>query len=139
MTETYLLDTNVILRLILKDNLDQYNQVIKLMEQGESGKVKLYCSTISIFETIFVLTGKIYQSSKLEVIQIIQTVLNLQPINFEEQVTIFEALEIFSSHSLSFPDCYLLAKSKINQYKFFSFDQKAVKIFNKLENLKPRI
>lgn len=130
MKQTYLLDTNVILRLILKDNLEQYQQIIKLLEQSESGKLKLYCSSISIFETAFVLLGPTYKTEKTETIKILETVLNLKPIDFEKEEVLFESLNIFSASPVSLVDSYLLAQSKMNNYQFFSFDTKANKVFD---------
>ena len=55
MPQEILIDTNVLLRIILKDDPKQLAQITDLLEQAEAGKVNLYCKTISIFEIIFVL------------------------------------------------------------------------------------
>ncbi len=129
---SYLLDTNVLLRLILKDEQSQLAKIQDLLEQSESQKVKLFCSGISIFEIVFVLMGKTYNLDKIQTVKVISTLLKLKVIEFED-LGIFEmALKIFSKQNISFPDTYLIAKSRIQKLEFFSFDNMANKAYKNL-------
>lgn len=131
--QIYLLDTNVILRLILKDNQDQYKKIMELLEQAESGYINLECSFVSIFETAFVLLGKTYEISKNDTVKILNTVLNIRLIDFEKKESILKALEIYDKNTISIMDSYLLAESTLNNKQFFSFDAKANKTFKQLQ------
>lgn len=128
----YLIDTNVLLRLILKDDLNQLKKIQNLLIEVESEKVKLYCASISLFETAFILMGKMYNLSKPKTAQILQTLLKLKVIEFQDLEIFNTALDIFVSSNISFPDCYLLAKAKLDKLTFFSFDAKANKVFKQL-------
>jgi predicted nucleic acid-binding protein len=134
MKTTYLLDTNVFLRLILKDNLEQYKQVINLLEQAEFGKITLVCPLISLFEITFVLSGETYQRPKNEIVTILKTLLKFRIIKFESEEIFALALDIFLENSVSIVDSFLLATAKNQKYEFFSFDKKALKIYKTLKN-----
>jgi predicted nucleic acid-binding protein len=134
MKTTYLLDTNVFLRLILKDNLEQYKQIIGLLEQSEFSKINLVCPLISLFEITFVLSGKTYQRPKNEIATILKTLLKLRIIKFESEEIFALALDIFLENSISIVDSFLLSSSQIQKYEFYSFDQKALKISKTLKN-----
>lgn len=134
MSQKYLLDTNVILRLILRDSQKQYEDILELFNHAEVGKIELVCPSISLFETSFVLLGKYYNTPKEEFIPILETLLSLKIINFEEEETFRLALEIFSKNSISLVDSYLIAKSNLQNFTFFSFDQKALKTYESYKN-----
>ena len=132
MLQKVLLDTNVLLRLILKDNNQQLKEIIKILEQAESGKINLYCKSISIFEIVFVLSGKMYQTAKSEIVEILKTMLNISVINFEESKELSLALDIFLDYSISAVDSFLIANCILNKQDFFSFDTKANKIYKQV-------
>jgi predicted nucleic acid-binding protein len=132
MPQEILIDTNVLLRIILKDDPKQLAQITDLLEQAEAGKVNLYCKTISIFEIIFVLSGKIYELEKVEVVEIMQTLLNISVISFEKIEILNESLNIYLENNISFPDSFLIATCTLENLDFYSFDQKANKVYKKL-------
>jgi predicted nucleic-acid-binding protein len=127
-----LIDANVLLRIILKDDPKQLTQITDLLEQAELSKVNLYCKTISIFEIIFVLSGKVYELEKVEIVKIIQTLLTISVISFEKIEILIEALNIYLEHNISLPDSFLIATCNLENLDFYSFDQKANKVYKKL-------
>lgn len=132
MKTTKYLDTNVILRLIIKDNLEQVTIIKKLLEQAASKKIKLTTSIISVFETEWVLRS-FYKFEKKDILEVIQKLLSISEINFEHTEILDLAIQNMLNNSLGFEDNYHLAYSLFNNLEFFSFDTKANKIFNQLK------
>ena len=132
MSKEILIDTNVLLGLILKDNQPQLNQIKELLEQAEMGQTGLNCKSISIFEVIFVLLGKSYELEKSEIVAIIKTLLNIPVINFEEVDILNAALDIFLNNGISIIDSFLISSCILKKQDFFSFDKKASKTYKEL-------
>jgi len=132
MSKEILIDTNVLLGLILKDNQPQLNQIKELLEQAEMGQVGLNCKSISIFEVIFVLLGKSYELEKSEIVAIIKILLNIPVINFEEVDILNAALDIFLNNGISIIDSFLISSCILKKQDFFSLDIKASKTYKEL-------
>jgi len=132
MSKEILIDTNVLLGLILKDNQPQLNQIKELLEQAEMGQTGLNCKSISIFEVIFVLLGKSYELEKSEIVAIIKILLNIPVINFEEVDILNAALDIFLNNGISIIDSFLISSCILKKQDFFSFDKKASKTYKEL-------
>lgn len=130
MNNKYLLDTNILLRLVLNDNNSQYHEIYNLFGRAENGKVELYCDVPSLFEFIFVLNGSIYSLDKKEIVNKLQDILSLKIVHFYDRDLFLSALDIFLNckSNLSIIDCYLIARCKNNNLKFYTFDKKAKNI-----------
>lgn len=130
MSDKYLLDTNILLRLVLSDNENQWNEIYALFEKAERGEARLFCDVPSLFEFCFVLSGEYYDLSKKEIVEKLKEILDLKIINFFEKTLFLTALEIyeFNDSNLSIIDCFLIARCKDQDLKLFSFDKKAKRV-----------
>jgi predicted nucleic acid-binding protein len=128
--DKFLLDSNVIIRLIAKDPIDQYRKAREIFAQAESGEFKLIIASIVIAECVYVLTSKtIYHLPKPKAIQALKIVLNQNNIILEGLEIINTSFEAYLNYSLDFSSFYLLAKNQIPQLKGIdSFDQKVQKL-----------
>lgn len=104
-------DTNYFLRFLLKDNTKQHNQAKELFNSGVQGKCKLFSSTIVYFEIYWVLHS-FYGKNKKELCAILENILRLEFIDFEEREILFEAVDLFKDSNLSLEDCYNYSYSK---------------------------
>lgn len=121
--DTVIVDTNVFLRFLLKDNLDLYNQAFSLLTKAREAKIKLLVPTIVIFEISFVLNS-VYKFTKEEIIKNVESLLATSFLSIDE-VTIFkQAITIYKNSNHSFADCFLVAKAKNQGIKLFTFDKK---------------
>lgn len=105
------IDTNILVRLITRDDEKQLKKVLKLLSSQE----KLYVFEDSaMMEVVFVLSGKIYQYSREKIASKIKSVLQLQNIACNKGV-IEDALDLYVAHpALSFIDCYLAASAAVS-------------------------
>ena len=105
------IDTNVFLRFLLKDDHNSYEEVVKLFELVEEGKVKPYTSNIVILEIIYVLV-KTLKISRTEVLRDIQDLFSMRGLIILEKTNTKEALKIFKQTGVKFADCLIATQIK---------------------------
>ena len=118
----YVVDTNALLRFILKDVSQQYNQVEKLLMQAKIGKVRLVVLQIVVFELHFALL-KYYHFGKVEIIEKLESFISSAYLDIESRAVFLEALKVYRNTSISFVDCFLAAKAKKESCTLFTFDK----------------
>ena len=105
------IDTNVFLRFLLKDDHNSYEEVVKLFELVEEGKIKPYTSNIVILEIIYVLV-KTLKISRTEVLRDIQDLFSMRGLIILEKTNTKEALKIFKQTGVKFADCLIATQIK---------------------------
>lgn len=129
--KTYFVDTNYFLRLLLKEDEKQFNQVYFLFQKAIKGEVKLCTSVVVLFEIYWVLSS-FYKKNKLQVCQYLEKILMMNYIEIEKRETFTYALSIYKKNPLDLEDCYNLAIGEIfNVDEFASFDKKLLKCLKK--------
>jgi len=88
------IDTNIIIRFLVKDDPKQCVAVKKLFETVEENGDKLWVPFCVILEMIWVLRSR-YHASKEDILLAIQTLLDMKIFEFQEQ----ELLEEFHLHA----------------------------------------
>lgn len=126
------IDTNYFVRFFLHDNDDQFIIAKKIFEDGASGRVDLFSSTIVFFE-IYWLFKSYYKKPDQEIYKILKNVLRMKFIDFTEREVLKKALEIYKTSSIGMEDSYNLAYSKSNEATDFkTFDKDLLKEFTLL-------
>ena len=110
------LDTNYILRFLIKDNEEMYYEARNAIKNNDC-----FIDNEVLAEVIFVLL-KVYKTSKDDIRTSLEKFLSLPNIILNSKVTILKALEIFDEKNLDFVDAILCAKSK--KYEVKTFDKK---------------
>lgn len=124
-------DTNYFLRFLLRDVDKEHQKAKKLFLKGAEGQIKLFTSSIVIFEIYWVLTS-FYQRKKEKTIKILNKILALGFIEIENRAILLDTLKIYQKTSLEFEDCYNLALiRKMGIKKIKTFDKKLQKEFQK--------
>lgn len=128
-----LVDTNLLLRFLLKDNLAQFEAAKELITQSYGD---LILPELAVAEVVWVLQS-VYKFKKEEVIEKIFELLKLRSLvtNFS---LLNDTLIIYQNHHISFVDAYLVAYCKY--YKLagiYSFDKDLDKI-KEIKRLAPR-
>ncbi|MDM8567333.1 type II toxin-antitoxin system VapC family toxin [Candidatus Halobeggiatoa sp. HSG11] len=113
------IDTNILIRLLTKDDLEQYQKVYTLFQRQDI----LLIETV-LLETELVLRYS-YKFKKDKVIQSFRKLLNLPNVFTENSQIINNALD-WAEQGLDFPDALHLAKSQTESV-FLTFDQKFIK------------
>lgn len=110
----------------MADDEKKFKDCLRLLEIIEKGKIRPYTSNIIILEIIFVLI-RIYKFPKKKVLDGIKKILNLRNFTLIETTNAKEAIKIFKSHNVKFPDC-LIATQIPEGAKMVTYDQDFQKI-----------
>ncbi len=126
---TYQIDTNILIRLFLRDNEEQVSKIESTIERLLSANHSLFVDPLVIIEFLFVTSGKIYQIDREKSVHFLLVFLQNKQILTINKSTLQSALKLFTKHSLDFADCYLFAQAKGLSHKILSFDS----AFDKLD------
>ena len=113
------LDTNYILRFLLKDNEDMYK-----ISKNTITTNRCFIDNEVLAEVVFVLL-KVYQVPKADIRVTLEKFISFENIILNNKNIIINALKIFEENNLDFVDAILCAKSK--KYIVKTFDQKLKK------------
>ena len=128
------LDTNIILRFILKDHPIYSPKAEIIIKKIDKGEVKVYISWPTILEIVFVLQNSI-KLSKKEIAEKLLPIFHLENVNLEQRSLLDIIFGYYVDKNISLTDAYnatLMQKKKIKQ--IYSFDEDFDK-FPKIERL----
>ncbi len=100
------LDTSVLVRYFTNDDLGKANEVRELLGLVESGKVRVYTSSVVISELMFVLM-RLYKLKKAEALDKANLVLEMRNMVLEEKTDTRRALEWFGLFGVKLGDCMI--------------------------------
>lgn len=115
-------DTNTILRYLLKDNIQLYEESSKLFEKVKVGDEKIIILESVLVECVYVLT-KFYNVPKYETSERLKELLHYKGVSNRDRKELIEALTIFASKNIDIVDCILCVKAKSYNMPLFSFDK----------------
>jgi predicted nucleic-acid-binding protein len=115
------IDANIILRYLLKDNDKFYSLADKFFENVFAGKKVAYVLQSVLAEIIYVFT-KFYKIDKNHVVKILEELLNHRNIKIQDKEITLKALYLFKINNIDFVDCLLCAYSE--KLDILSFDKK---------------
>jgi len=110
------LDTNYILRFLIKDNDEMYTIAKDAIKNNNC-----FIDNEVLAEVVFVLL-KVYNTSKSDIKNTLVKFLSFENIILNSKSTILKALELFDEKNIDFVDAILCAKSK--KYEVKTFDKK---------------
>lgn len=117
-----ILDTNALLRLILRDNENQFQLVLNTLNKGDSNIVLL---KEVIFEFIFVLKS-VYKYPSEKIANIIYKLIQTEKLELEES-NFWDFFVENTNNKLSPQDLYLLYLNKTKKYRILTFDKDLLK------------
>lgn len=120
----YFIDTNIFLRVLIKENELAFNQSYKILELIKLGKIKAFTSSLVLAEINFVL-GKIYKFTKAEILASLKSILNLKNLKISDKGNIAAGIFLYEHNNVKFIDS-LIAENDIvlkNKAKIISYDK----------------
>ena len=122
------LDTNVLVRFLVRDDEEQFTRAEKLIRRGAQGSEPVYVSLLVLLETEWVLRSR-YKLSKAEIITALSDLLSAVDASFEDESSIEEALFVWRDSVARFADCLIGARHRaLGCSATASFDADAVKL-----------
>lgn len=125
---TLFVDTNIILRFLLRDHQGMYEAAAHVFEQAELGEFTLFIEPLVIAECIYVLKGPLYRREKSDVSQALIEILLLDGVQCEDTDRLTECLSLFSERNVDFTDAYLACRSRGENEGVVSFDRDFVRL-----------
>lgn len=121
-----LVDTNVLIRLIVKDDESKFGTIVKLVKKVENNELTLVIPTIVIAECCWLLKS-FYNLKKHRISEYLLDIIQSENVEVEEEIVI-EALKLYAEKNVDFADALLSLKTK-GDIRLLTWDKKD---FNKL-------
>lgn len=118
-------DTNVLLRYLLKDVADQYQESFEFFEKVRTGETEAELLECVIVEAVYILT-KFYCVPRATAVESLQGILRYKGIINSDQDQMITALGIYADSTFDVVDCILAVKAKGRI--LFTFDKKLKKL-----------
>jgi len=117
-------DTNVLLRYLLADVEEQYQEIRPFFETLKQGRQKAVILSEVLLETFYVLT-KTYNVPAREAAEALKDLLLYKGVINRDRKLLLEAFNLFfESRGLSLLDCFMCVKAWKQKGKILTFDQK---------------
>ncbi len=126
--KTYHVDTNLILRFLTGAPEGHAKLAAEFFQHAEDGKHLIQISPIVVSEVVFVLTGKIYGCSRVDVAEQLLQFLSNPSFNVLEFEAMVKTLELFRTHTIDFADAYLAATAQLSGVAVATFDRDFKKV-----------
>jgi len=122
------LDTNVLLRYLLQDDLEQTALARRLFRKCIGAGEALYVPVSVFLEIEWVLRAN-FGLSKADVMGTMKLLLDAQELTFELEGAVEVALLLYQENSVDFSDCLHVAlAAQAGEQPLWSFDRKAAKL-----------
>ena len=122
------LDTNVLVRYLVRDEEAQFYRARRLIERETEGGCSILISLLVLLETEWVLRSR-YELTKSEIHSVFSTLLEVADLAFEDEPSIEQALYQWSESTADFADCLLAARHRqLGCEATVTFDTKAAKV-----------
>ena len=119
-------DTNVVLRYLLRDIPEQFEQAAEMFEQIRTGRRRMVLLESVLVECMYILT-KYYKVPKKEAAEALVGLLQYKGVVNKDKSALYVALALYGENNLDPVDCILLAKAPHNEMQIFSFDKALIK------------
>ncbi|MBR0062321.1 MAG: PIN domain-containing protein [Selenomonadaceae bacterium] len=113
-----LVDTNIILRCLLRDNEEQAKQADKVIKDGAWTLPEVLAEVDHVLRTFYDVERKDIAAQLFKALNLIEV---------ERPVVMHRAVEIFAETKLDFVDCILAAYHDVEGANVFTFDKKLKK------------
>ena len=122
------LDTNVLVRYLVRDDETQFEKARKLIRRETAAGRPVFIGLLVLLETEWVLRSR-YGLSKPEILGAFGNLLDADDLRFENEPAIEEALYLWKDNPADFADCLISAQNRrMGCVSTAIFDTKAAKL-----------
>lgn len=127
---TRLIDTNIILRFLRRDDPSLSGKARVLFVQAEGGAFLCYIDEATVAEVVWVATS-VYKMNREDIVNGLEELLAKEWVVNLRKHTILRALTFYRMSMLNYIDCWLLAVSAEKHIPLETFDMKLGKLQKK--------
>ena len=122
------IDTNVLVRFLLRDDEAQFQKANKLIQWEVTAGRGVLVSQLVLLETEWVLRSR-YGFSKIQLLEVIASLLDTRDIQLEDEQSVEEAIYQWKEANADFADCLIAATHRrLGCSATATFDARAVKL-----------
>jgi len=122
------IDTNVLVRFLLRDDEAQFQKANKLIQWEVTAGRGVLVSQLVLLETEWVLRSR-YGFSKIQLLEVIASLLDTRDIQLEDEQSVEEAIYQWKEANADFADCLIAARHRrLGCSATATFDARAVKL-----------
>jgi predicted nucleic-acid-binding protein len=122
------IDTNVLVRFLVRDDQTQFEKARKLLKREVSNDRRVFINQLVLLETEWVLRSR-YGLAKTLMLDTISGLLDAPDIQLEDEPAVEEALFIWRDANADFADCLIGARNRrLGCRATVTFDTKASKL-----------
>jgi len=122
------IDTNVLIRFLVRDDEAQFDRARKLIKRETSRGEPVFISQLVLLETEWVLRSR-YGATKTEISTAISALLESREVQFEDESSVEEALFVWKDSTADFADCLINAHHRaLGCRATATFDARALKV-----------
>jgi predicted nucleic-acid-binding protein len=122
------LDTNVLIRFLVADDLAQFERAQKLIRRESSNGEPVFISLLVLLEAEWVLRSR-YSLGKSEISSALAGLLESNELRIEDESSVEEALYLWNDSSAEFADCLICARHRtLGCHATATFDAKALRL-----------
>ena len=125
-----LVDANVILRYLLRDDESLFQKASEILEKVRTGEEKVVILDSVLTECVYVLL-KVYGVDRSTIAEKLSGLLYYKGVANLDKQDLIDSVNLFHQTRLSFVDCLLCAKSKNNAMPMVTFDEELKNISKK--------
>jgi len=120
------IDTNVLVRFLVRDDEVQFERARRLIKREIGGGEDLFVSLMVLLETEWVLRSR-YLLRKAEIAEALSGLLDATEVQFEDEPAVEETLYLWKDSAADFADCLIGAHNhRLGCRATATFDAKAV-------------
>jgi len=122
------IDTNVLVRFLVRDDQTQFEKVRKLLKREVSNGRRVFINQLVLLETEWVLRSR-YGLAKTQMLETISGLLDAPDVQLEDEPSIEEAVFVWRDANADFADCLIGARNRrLGCKATATFDTKALKL-----------
>jgi predicted nucleic-acid-binding protein len=122
------LDTNVLVRLLVRDDARQFAAARRAVERAADNGELFVVSLLTMLEAEWVLRSR-YGFDKTVVITVFRALLESRDLMIEEEATLEQGLHHYEHHAVDFAECLMLARyQRMHCDTMLTFDRRAARL-----------
>jgi predicted nucleic-acid-binding protein len=110
-----LIDANVIIRFLVREESTLYVKSVKIIEQIEKGELNVEILSVVLIEVLFIMT-KYYKAPLRDIIEDLKIILRLQGVVNENKYILINSLDMMVEKKIDYVDALICSKSKLQGY-----------------------
>ena len=111
----YFLDTNIFLRIVVKDDKKKAEDCAKLLEMARAGKIHVVTSHLVLAEFVWTCLS-LYRLKKLEVVKLVSGIASIPHLSVIDVYDTLRALALYEKYSVKFIDALIASHSFFQEH-----------------------